>query len=148
MAGNSSKYLSYKEAWRRIDSSMESGTYFEAVTLCESIIADRLLSYVLGCDPTSKVNIHTNFSNLIAAWRKLAGKLPAISGVDLGAAVDSWRKERNTIVHGLTKSMPGTPTDTLEPFMARAESAARDGAILARALSNWHRKQLAAHRAN
>lgn len=148
MAPNPAKYLSYTETWRRINSGLDSGAFFEVVTLCESIISDRLLSFVRGVDPSSKANVHTPFSQLIACWRKSARTLPPYDGEDLGAAVDSWRKERNEVVHGLAKSMPGTPTDGVVPYIQRAERAARRGVSLARAVSAWHKKQLAAHLAN
>ncbi|TAJ79068.1 MAG: hypothetical protein EPO42_06820 [Gallionellaceae bacterium] len=145
---NTAKYLSYAEAWRRIKDATSQGFYFEVVTLCESIISDRLLSYVRGADSTNKATVLTPFSTLIAQWRKLAsGKLPVHGNSDLGAAVDAWRLERNAIIHGLTKSEPGTPTAQVQPFIARAEQAAKTGAALARAVSSWHRRQLRAHRA-
>lgn len=48
MTRNDLKYLSYKEAWSRITKGLENGSYLEVVTICESIIADRLWSYVSG----------------------------------------------------------------------------------------------------
>lgn len=145
---NTAKYLSYAEAWRRIKDATSQGFYFEAVTLCESIISDRLLSYVRGADPTNKATIHTNFSTLIAQWRKPAsGNLPAHGNSDLGAAVEIWRSERNEIIHGLTKSEPGSQTVQVQPFIARAEQAAKTGADLARSVSAWHKEQLRAHHA-
>ncbi len=148
MAINTAKYLSYREAWRRIKVASSQGFYFEVVSLCESIISDRLLSYVRGTDPTNKATVHTNFSTLIAQWRKLAsGSLPTYGNSDLGAAVDAWRGERNTIIHGLTKSEPGTQTMPVQSFIDRAKQAAQTGEALARAVSSWHKKQLRAHRA-
>lgn len=76
MSRSTSKHLSYAEAWRRIKNATESGFHFEAVTLCESIISDRLLSYVRGANPASGANTHTPFGVLISEWRKLAKSLP------------------------------------------------------------------------
>ena len=142
MSKDTSKYLSYAEAWRRIKRATDSGFHFETVTLCESIISDRLLSYVLGVNRTSAVNTHTPFARLISEWRRLAKSLPDHGGNDLGAVVDEWRKARNAIVHGLAKSYPGTPTGDLKPFLERAQQAAEQGTRLARTVSNWHRQQL------
>lgn len=140
---NGAKYLSYKEAWRRIKIATEQGFYFEAVTLCESIIADRLLSYVRGVDPASKASLQTPLANLISQWRKLAsGRLPSHGDSDLGSAVDAWREERNAVVHSLAKSAPGTATVPVQPFLTRAEQAAKTGAVLARAVSSWQTQQL------
>jgi hypothetical protein len=146
MTRNKNKYLSYAEAWRRINAAMEKGFYFEVVTLCESIISDRLLSYIRGVNKQSTVGIKTSFATLIKDWKSLAaGMLPKHGSSELGDAVDAWREERNTIIHGLTKSMPGTETDAVEPFIERAKTAACRGVLLARAVSKWHRCQLAAH---
>ncbi len=69
MKANTAKYLSYAEAWRRIKSANEREFYFEVVTLCESIISDRLLSYLLGVDPRRPIQLKTPFAVLIAQWR-------------------------------------------------------------------------------
>ena len=145
---NTAKYLSYQEAWRRIKAANEAGFHFETVTLCESIISDRLLSYIRGINPSSKTGTRTHFAKLILEWRKCSAALPLYKGTDLGSAVDAWRDERNLVVHGLTKSEPGTATDELQPFLARAETTAAKGVELARAVSTWHKKQLTSHRAN
>ncbi|MFP5229566.1 MAG: hypothetical protein ACLGXA_18285 [Acidobacteriota bacterium] len=146
MSRNTAKYLSYREAWRRINAAITDGYFFEAVTLCESIISDRLLSYVRGVSPSSKATIRTSFATLITEWRKLAGTFPVHQTTDLGEAIDRWRVGRNAVVHGMTKSMPDTATHELQSYMKRVEEAARSGAALARAVSNWHRRQLASYR--
>lgn len=140
MASNTAKYLSYKEAWRRITAATSEGYYFEAVTLCESIISDRLLSYAVGVNPQCRATRRTSFGTLIEEWRKSATSLPDHGLVDLGAAVDAWRVERNVVVHGLAKSTPGTATDDLQEFLKRAEDVAKQGAALAEAVSHWHKK--------
>jgi len=147
MAKNLAKYLSYREAWRRIKAATEGGFYFEVVTLCESIISDRLLSYILGTNAKSKASLKTSFADLIKEWRLLAkGALQQQDGSDLGATVDEWRIERNAIVHSLTKSAPGTPTPPVLTFIERAKKAAGDGDLLAAAVQKWHKRQQAGHR--
>ncbi len=135
MPENTSKYLSYKEAWRRINAATTAGYFFETVTLCESIISDRLLSYVRGVNPSSKATAQTRFATLISDWRRLAGTLPVHGITDLGEAIDQWRIARNEVVHGMAKSMPETATPNLESYMKRVEAAARNGVALARAVS-------------
>ncbi len=146
MATNTAKYLSYAEAWRRINAASKQDFHFEVVTLCESILSDRLLSYICGVNPKSKATTKTSFANLISEWRKLAsGKIPQHGNVNLGAAIDDWRKERNAVVHSLTKSAPGMAPEPLQPFITRAKLAADSGVLLAKAVSNWHRKELRAY---
>jgi hypothetical protein len=139
---NTSKGMSYAEAWRRIKAANNAGFHFEAVTICESIISDRLLSFVAGTGSPSSLTERMPFSRLISEWRKRAGPLPQVNGIDLGQAVDQWRGQRNVIVHGLAKSPPGTPTEDLEAFLLRAREAAMQGAALARVVSRWHQVEL------
>ncbi len=70
MPKNTAKYLSYEEAWRRIDSAKAGGFFFEVVTICESIISDRLLSFVKGVSQANDIGTHTQFSRLISLWRE------------------------------------------------------------------------------
>ena len=140
---NRSKYLSYTKAWKRINDSMEAGFHLEAITIEESIISDRLLSYVLGVAPSSKVHGKSGLSELITHWRKHAGpSLMKSDGSDLGKSTDAWRTKRNTAVHGLVKSSPGTPTMQPNDFFELARQTAEEGKILAREIQNWHKKIL------
>lgn len=139
---NTAKYLSYKAAWERISSAIEHGFYLEAVALCESIISDRLISYVQGV--TGKhVRLETPFHELIGLWRANAGVIAWKEHVDLAGAVDLWRTKRNMVVHGLVKSAPGKPTQNVESFIGLARISAEHGCELAKAVSAWHKKQLA-----
>jgi len=144
---NRPKFLSYREAWRRINAAQVGEFYFEVVTLCESIIADRVLSYVRGVDGGSEANVLTPFSKLIGGWRVLVKGTPSdVTTLDLIARVDRWRKNRNEVLHSLSKSMPGVATQDVDDFIQIAKEAAQEGAELARAVSNWHRGKLRNHR--
>jgi hypothetical protein len=140
---NTAKYLSYKAAWARINQAQATGFHFEVVTLCESVISDRLLSFVLGVAPSTKADARTTFDSLIKLWRKLATSPPAAKdGSDLISAVDAWRVQRNTVVHGMTKTLPGQPTESVSTFIQRASAAATEGIRLSKEVQSWHRKQL------
>ena len=134
--------FSYAEAWRRINASIDLGFYFEAIAICESIMADRILSYILGVKPQCKMNANTQFSKLIVEWRNTAGSKLIANNKNLGDAVNVWRIERNSAIHGLAKSMPGTPTEQTHSFLEKARKCAIQGKQLARDVSNWHRKQI------
>ncbi len=45
VTGNAAKYESYREAWSRIDAACENQFFLEAITIEESIISDRIISY-------------------------------------------------------------------------------------------------------
>lgn len=132
--GNVAKADSYREAWTRINKSIDAGFYLEAVTIVESIISDRLLSYAWSECPNAEGfnGERTHFYNLINA-------LPDES---LKVKLHAWREQRNRVVHAAAKSFPGTPTEDVDEFLGRAKSTADEGRQLAREVSNWHKKEL------
>lgn len=136
--GNTAKYLSYKEAWRRMKAAVGGGYYFEAVAIQESMICDRLGSYLsrVGSLPKDQ-----RFVRLITSWSaSLEEPIKYKCGKDLSRDVDEWRKKRNTIIHGLVKSAPGHPTQDVDDFLEMAKLAAEEGAVLARAVCDWQKK--------
>ncbi|MFH1314722.1 MAG: hypothetical protein ABIJ00_16070 [Candidatus Eisenbacteria bacterium] len=139
---NPEKYLSYKAAWERIDSALGDGYWLEAITLCESIMADRLLSYVKGVDPEARLYLRTSFGKLIERWRASAGDSLLQAKGDLGGQVDGWREQRNEAVHGFVKSEPGTPTPPVDEFLILVKETAEKGRELARRVSDWHMAEL------
>lgn len=142
---NMPKYLSYKAAWERIATSIESEYYLEAVALCESIISDRLISFVQGVSGC-EVRLNTGFRELVKAWKKNAGTVEWRAYKDLQSAVTAWSNKRNEVVHGFVKSAPGRPTQSPESFLDMAREAAEEGRELAKVVCAWHKKQLAAHK--
>src|ERR1700739_1893610 len=111
MVKNVAKGVSYRAAWSRIQRAMRSGFYFEAVTICESILADRLLSYIKGADQNCKVTTRTSLGELTKTGDRLTKENPPrfqCSG--LIVRVDNWRSARNDVIHGFVKSDPGTST--------------------------------------
>jgi hypothetical protein len=101
--GNTKKFLSYREAWARIRLSIDTGFFFEAVTLEESVISDRLISFLRDCGETFPKKNYS-FSELIKLWRKYEPSPIDFRNVnDLQQAVDRWRERRNDVVHGIVK---------------------------------------------
>lgn len=139
------KQQRYVEAYSRITSSVRSGHFFEAITIEESIISDRIASFLEATNTLSSEYIHRqSFSALIELWR-LAVKNPGSIWEDCEALiqqVDSWRQERNRYVHGLVK-FPNQKANvpTTQQFIDGARKAANEGATLARNVSDWRRRQ-------
>jgi hypothetical protein len=139
--GNTAKYLSYREAWARIYKAQAHGFYLEAVTIAESIIGDRLLSYLVRVGalvrrPESKT--YPRFHQLIEKWRALHPepiRTPEIRNLQL--AVDTWKSKRNEVVHSIVRSHPGTPIKGIDAFLLDAQVTAIEGGVLARAVCVW-----------
>lgn len=142
--GNVTKYSSYREAWMRIKKAQQQGFYLEAVTLEESIITDRLISYLVGVgaiERTIELSRYPGFAQLIQIWKiQHPNQINIQDYSDLQTAVDEWRRRRNKVVHGMVKSHPGTATDSVMDFLEEAKLTAEQGKMLARAVSDWVKK--------
>lgn len=136
---NTSKGASFSYAFKRINDSIKAEYYLEAVTLAESIISDRLLSFVQHHKKTT--NVKTPFYKLI----RLGEKYNKVSftnkkGIELFDALNSWRIERNKCIHSVAKSEPGQPTRPVDEFVNKSKEAAINGKALARLICDWHRE--------
>jgi hypothetical protein len=140
--GNANKYRRYREAWTRIKKAKDDEYYFEAVTLEESIICDRLISYLVSRGVTCADNKYLSFENLICEWERVTGGIPISEGniSNLQESVCEWKQLRNEVVHGMVKSCPDTELDDIQSFMEEARRAAEEGEKLARAVDNWQKK--------
>lgn len=137
MPKNTTKYYSYKEAYSRIKDAIEKEFYLEAITIEESIISDRILSYLVGgkllvIDESSIRSNKASLSNLI----QLLGK-----SHPLHTKLDKWRGDRNFCIHSICKSYPGKPTFPIADFLSLAKQTAHDGSILAKEVNNWHKAE-------
>lgn len=136
MAGNMEKHDSYTLAYDRIAEALEQGFPLEAIAIEESIIADRLVSYLVFRNVTNPpIN---NFGKLI----EFAENHSESSNAPFFEQVRTWKNGRNSMLHGIVKSMPGTaPATKAEDFIAEARRLAEEGLKLTRVVQTWQRKQ-------
>ena len=141
--GNAAKYFSYREAWGRIKQSIALGYYLEAVTLEESIISDRLISYLVRVGAVkSDSKLQTQpLASLIREWKSHVPETICDSFChDLQSEIDDWRMRRNKVVHSMVKSIPGDDHLDILDFKKEAELVALKGERLAKSLCNWCKK--------
>ena len=141
----------YTEAFARIDSSISSEHYFEAITIEESILSDRIASFLDSMDLLKSDELHRqSFASLITLW-KFAVLSPGGAIWEpcegLIEEVDAWRKRRNKYVHGLVR-FPHQKANipTTKEFLYGAKDAAVKGKELSRSVSNWRSRQVAIKR--
>jgi hypothetical protein len=140
----------YTEAFARIDSSISSEHYFEAITIEESIISDRIASFLDSMDLLKVDDLHRqSFASLTTLW-KLAVLSPGAIWEPcegLIKEVDEWRKLRNRYVHGLVK-FPHQRANipTTKEFLRGAKDAAEKGNELSRSVSDWRSRQVSIKR--
>jgi hypothetical protein len=60
---------------------------------------------------------------------------------DLQAATDEWRKQRNSVVHGTVKSIPGSVHHDIADFKKAARLVAIEGERIAKSVCNWHERE-------
>jgi Arc/MetJ-type ribon-helix-helix transcriptional regulator len=141
ISGNANKYESYREAWSRIKQAQENQFFLEAITIQESIISDRLISFLASSNAKNiltkdKRGRWPSFGNLIQRWASEFpkgvpyGKSP--DQINLIAVVDQWRNNRNDAIHAIVKSEPGEPTQGIDLFLKTAKEVAERGERLAK----------------
>lgn len=142
---NTTKYESYAEAWRRMKAAMDAGFCLEAIAIQESIIFDRLRSFVehVGdIEIKDKAPYSTLIIQLEAVLNKDARKDRRWNNdKELIERLKKWGDRRNRAVHRIVRSKPGTATQPIDEFLAKAQETAEQGAKLAREVSSWFREQ-------
>lgn len=139
--GNIAKADSYREAHARIKTAGEQHFYIESAAIMESIISDRLLSYLHGAHghpPRNKNGTHHSFNNLIQALAKHHQEQDI---VDFCQELHDWRDSRNKAIHSIVMSDPGNPTENVDTFLAKAEKCHEKGKKLTRQVENWVKQQ-------
>lgn len=146
--GNGAKYLSYREAWARITLARKHGFFLEAVTIEESIISDRPLSFLeKRSGVVFKNTTKGNFNQIIQRWLVVATDRYVGPPVELEALavlndrLHSWRIGRNAVVHSLVKCKASRKGDHIASFLNAAQTHACSGEKLARAVDPWVRRQ-------
>ena len=137
MSGNMEKHDSYTLAYDRIALALKQGFPLEAIAIEESILADRLFSYLTH--KNEKIDIEkTSLGTLISKAKNLSTDFEA----NIYSQLDQWRKQRNKMLHGIVKSVPGTAPETkADDFIPEATKLAEEGLTLTRIVQAWHRHQ-------
>ena len=96
------RYVIYLNAYKRISEAVEAGFYLEAVTLIESLLADRLesrLSYVKGEE--------FSFKTLDRIVNSAKGEPDDILRNIIQTDVKDWKDQRNIALHEMAKIEDG-----------------------------------------
>ena len=101
--GNAEKFEAYREAWSRIKLAQENHFFLEAITIQESIISDRLISFLSR--PTAP--------KILARNRR--GRLPSFGSL----IKDYWREEfPDPLKSGVYPDLIGWLPDTFQEIQA------------------------------
>lgn len=145
--GNTQKYLSYSAAWERMDQAIQQGFFLEAVAIQESMIFDRLRSF-LSFYEGGEIDNRVPLKRIVRRWQDALNRMAhedASFSFDVNLVSDTlaWVDDRNAVIHTIVRSQPGQPTRDISEFIGHAEETALAGKTIARAISDWFRRQRA-----
>lgn len=123
----------YKSAVEHCKKAMEEDFYLEAITIIESMIADRLESRVAWLS-NQKIRQLTNLGPLIKTIKK-DYPLEYSEHTELFENLDTWRKDRNKFIHEMVKIEDGS--ESFEIRLTNAKKTAVDGLKIFSKLSNY-----------
>lgn len=157
---NKVKYDSYKIGFRilnEVKTKKDLTHCIAAIAIAESIIADRALSYLSfkeiewlnnkkkkdltkigttdlilkckSCIPNTSLSIKSNRNGI------------EIKTNDLFGDIKIWLEKRNSIIHGLCKSLPGTNTINTVQFLHNAIETAECGLKYSELISKWNKEE-------
>jgi hypothetical protein len=134
------RYELYKLANEQLKAAYEQGFYIECVSICESIIADRLEARVQFLRRDSDKPTH--LESLGTLLKQLNGLEP-MDHEDLRAVYSSlqnWGDARNATIHQFVKVADHNHQSGGDERIHKAKAAARDGMRLMRQTSALIRK--------
>lgn len=138
-AKNFAKQASYQFVFAMIKDAIRHNYPLQAITLEESVMADRLWSALHASG--HQVKNHETVGRALADWKK--GKNFDEEMNSLKPQIEQWWKDRNELLHGLAKSDQGcAPEIRPEEFDEKAGATARFGLELTNAVSNWSKKAI------
>ena len=134
----------YREAYERINAAISSDFNLEAIVIVESILSNRISSFLVSIEAIKKNTNHQNFSRLIELWK--AAVHPGClweECSDLIDRVDNWRKVRNECIHGFVK-FPHNEAKVVSTikFLEKAKKAATVGRELSVEVYYWRNRQI------
>lgn len=124
------RYLLYKQAISQFNRAIEHGFYLEAITICESMIADRLES---RCAELNKPLGFQMLGKLIKTLKQVEVD-KALRNI-LVKDLDEWRLNRNTALHEIVKFEKGD-FPNWENRVEASKEYAEEGMIIFRKIDN------------
>lgn len=118
----------YKQAIAQFNQAIEAGFYLEAITICESLIADRLES---RCAELGKPIAFKPLGDLIKRIKQIETD-DLIRNVVVGD-LDNWRLKRNTALHEIVKFEKGA-IPNWENRVEQYQTYAATGMVIFRAI--------------
>jgi hypothetical protein len=132
------RYALYKSSFAWVDKSIDEGYYLEAISIVESLVTDRLESYLSFL--FEKDFSFETLGKLINAIRSdKSGKTDEVLSSLVLNDLDKWRKDRNRAAHEMVKIEDGKRVSWEERVKIN-KTVAETGLELVRKIDNRIRK--------
>ena len=139
--GNVAKHANYMWAMAQMKKAHAAGFFLETIAIAESIMSDRIWSFVKGTSGGPALSKHATLGQVITFKCAFAASAPP----GLYKRVSSWADERNRLLHGIVKSYAGTPPMPIDEFFTLAKRAAAEALLLVPTVDRWHKQGFRAH---
>ena len=140
MAKNMAKYNSYRWAMEQVKKGITEGFFLEAITIEESILTDRLLLFYRQKGHNQK-EAYLTLGKILKFLEKNKA-LCQENAIVFFDELDQFWKNRNTCLHQIAKSEPGTATLDIEGLTMLASTTASNGESLVKIVGAWSRKYI------
>lgn len=128
------RHQAYQAALSQITGALENGYYLEAIALEECLISNCLFNFLKAKDANlSNPSLHRLLLE-VSARRGAAHYYPE----QLLTELNTWRKARNTAIHGFITCASQTLEQSNGAFQASARATASTGAEHCKALVAWY----------
>ncbi|MHC1740625.1 MAG: hypothetical protein AB9897_05885 [Anaerolineaceae bacterium] len=141
MDKNIQKYESYKNAYDQIKAAIGAGFYLEAITIEESILADRLYRFCKDRGYSRRAERAT-LGNEKRYLEGLSVDIQQSEEIDFLVELDLFWTNRNKCLHQIVKSEPGEPTIDVNTFKELARQTASDGLVLVKKVNSWVKRYI------
>jgi hypothetical protein len=136
MEKNFQKYHTYRNAIDQINLAIDSGFFLEAITIEESILADRLYRFCKDNGYKTKADRAT-LGDEKRFLEGLSTDIKDSEQIDFLTELKEFWLNRNICLHQIAKSEPGEPTIDFEELTRIAKLTAVNGKQLTKKVSNW-----------
>ena len=127
----------YQDALTRISNAIKDGYFLEAITLEESLITNCFYNFLVA----KKVKkIDSSFFKLLGTYKKSKFNKSITTSI-LIDDLNTWRKNRNTSLHGFVTSREDIFTKSQEQFISFSEKTANIGYDLTCKVIDWYKQE-------
>jgi len=141
---NELRYKLYTAGFDQMKAAFDGGYYIECVSICESMITDRLNAYVqylLHNDEKQFISqsLHNSLLNFGSATKEKDVRDPEFS--EIYKNIENWIPQRNTAVHNFVIVDSNSITDDLDKRYKDLKLAAINGMNLIREVMSYTQKR-------